>query len=125
VISGTTALSINATGAGWVSLTGNNTFTGAVTLTQGTLNLGGASGNELGPVATSGTLTLNGGSLRFGTYTAYTVGAIAGTSNLTLSNNSNAAVTLTVGNSKNLSSTYSGNLSGAGGFNKLTIKLCQ
>ncbi|NBV35522.1 MAG: hypothetical protein EBR81_17470, partial [Proteobacteria bacterium] len=62
VISGSTALSIGATGGGWVSLTGNNTFTGAVTLTQGTLNLGGASGNELGPVATSGTLTLNGGS---------------------------------------------------------------
>ena len=115
---GTGVTQISQNSASSLVLSGNNTFTGPTTVTKGTLTLGGASGNELGPVASSGTLTLSGGSLRFGTYTAYTVGVLAGTSDLVLNNNSSAAVTLTVGNTRNLSATYSGDLTGTGSFNK-------
>ncbi|NBV85860.1 MAG: hypothetical protein EBS01_06285, partial [Verrucomicrobia bacterium] len=72
VISGSGPLNVQGQPGVAMTLSGNNTLTGLVTLTGGSLVLGGASGNELGPVATSGTLTLNGGSLSFGTYTTYT-----------------------------------------------------
>jgi fibronectin-binding autotransporter adhesin len=63
-------------------------------------------------------LVLNGGSLRFGNYTVYTLGALGGEADLRLNNNSGAAVTLTVGNSRNLSATYSGDLLGTGSLTK-------
>ncbi|CAN5580088.1 hypothetical protein BH09VER1_BH09VER1_32260 [soil metagenome] len=50
--------SLTKTGAGTLTLTGSNSYTGGTTLNAGTLELGGAS------VLGSGRLTINGGSLR-------------------------------------------------------------
>lgn len=61
---GTLALSINSTGGGVVSLSGANTFTGGVNVSNGTLRLGNnaALGGSAGAVVVSsgGTLDLNG-----------------------------------------------------------------
>jgi fibronectin-binding autotransporter adhesin len=102
-----------------LNLSGNNAaFNGQVRVSAGTLLLGGASGNELGTQSNAGTLTVNGGRVNFGNYTAYTVGGLEGGGSLSLRNGTNAALVLTVGNSRNLSTVFSGSLSGTGTLDK-------
>jgi autotransporter-associated beta strand protein len=117
VLGGTQALV--KTTAGFVALTGDNTYTGGTTISAGTLYLGGSSGGELGSSTTAGSVTMNGGVLNFGSYTAYTFSALAGSGSLTLGNSSNAPVSLTLGNSAGLSGTFTGRLLGSGTLNKV------
>lgn len=72
VVSGAGGLAINQTGLGIFSLTGNNTFAGGVTLTNGILSLGNA--NATGSAAT---ITIDGGALRFTSAIALAKGILA------------------------------------------------
>ncbi len=92
---GTTSVAFNAA----------NTYTGATTLTSGTLTIGNSGALQ------NSTLTFNGGTLSFGTQTAATFGGLTGSQSLVLNNSSSAAVALTVGNNNN-TSIYGQSLSG-------------
>ncbi len=103
-------------GAGTTTLNVANTYTGATTVSAGTLNLAHQDAVQ------ASTLTLSGGSVVFDSTVsgnAFTTGGLAGSGNLALQNNagSPAAVALTVGNGNNTAS-YSGTLSGAGSLIK-------
>ncbi len=103
-INGTGSLTLNGTGL--VTLSGANTYTGATTLTSGTLQLGSASaftGNSA--------LTLNGGTFALNGYDA-TVASLSGTGG-TLSLGSN---TLTAAGSG--STSFTGTLTGTGALTK-------
>ena len=53
-------------GAGTLTLSGENTYTGGTTLNAGTISLGVAqNGTTSGPLGASGTITLNGGTLQY------------------------------------------------------------
>ena len=107
------AASVSLNGTGTVSFNSPNTYTGATTLTAGTLIL-----NDPNAIQNS-TLNLSGGSLVFQSPgTAFTVGGLAGPGNLSLQNNAAtpAAVALTVSGS-NVNTTYSGSLRGLGSLN--------
>ncbi|MGN6552863.1 MAG: beta strand repeat-containing protein [Verrucomicrobiota bacterium] len=56
------AFSLTKTGPGALALTGDNLFSGGVTMNEGSLNLGAGNNHTLG----SGTLTLNGGLVNLG-----------------------------------------------------------
>lgn len=105
-------------GSGRLNLSGLNTFTGGVTLSNGTLGLMGTSGSELGALATASSLSMSGGAVNFGNYTAYILAGLSGSGSLALKNDSGAAVTLTVGTSSAYSSTFSGTLGGIGSLVK-------
>ena len=96
-LSGTGNLTVNA---GILVLSGVNPLLGTTTLSGGTLQASNALALE------GQTLTLNGGAMNFGSLTSLTLGGLAGTQSWT------APATLNVGGN-GLSSTYSGNLSGA------------
>jgi len=94
-------------GAGTLVLTGTSSYTGATNVNAGTLQAG--AGNVFAPqslfnVASGAVLDLNGFN--------ETLGSLAGAGNVTL-----GAGTLTAGGN-NGSTTYSGTISGSGGFNK-------
>ena len=94
-------------GAGTLVLTGTSSYTGATNVNAGTLQAGAA--NVFAPqslfnVASGAVLDLNGFN--------ETLGSLAGAGNVTL-----GAGTLTAGGN-NASTTYSGTISGSGGFNK-------
>jgi len=94
-------------GAGTLVLTGTSSYTGATNVNAGTLQAG--AGNVFAPqslfnVASGAVLDLNGFN--------ETLGSLAGAGNVTL-----GAGTLTAGGN-NASTTYSGTISGSGGFNK-------
>ncbi|OYV04991.1 MAG: hypothetical protein CFE26_13955, partial [Verrucomicrobiales bacterium VVV1] len=113
-------VALTVVGSVW-NLSGANTYTGATTLTGGTLGL--ANQNALRTTA----VTMNGGTLAFDqsvTGNAFTLGSLAAASagagfDITLANNagSPAAVALTVG-SNNTSTSYAGVLSGSGSLTK-------
>lgn len=103
-------------GAGTLSLTAANTFTGATTANGGTLKLANSQALQ------NSTLSVNAGVVVFDSSVgshAFTVGALSGTGNLALQNNAGtpSAVALTAGGN-NASTVYSGSLSGSGSLRK-------
>lgn len=115
VMSGTG--SFEKRGAGNLTLSGSNTFSGDTRIYGGSIIL------TLAAALQSSTLDYSsyGGSLTFGTagtpLTAATLGGLEGTQNLALTNAAGTAVTLTVGGNQQ-DTTYSGVLSGLGGVTK-------
>ena len=105
IISGTGTLT--KLGAGTLTLTGANTYTGSTTLSAGTLALGAA--NLLADITA---LSVNSGATFNLAGFSETVGSLAGAGHVTL-----GAGTLTAGGN-NTSTTFSGVLSGTGGFTK-------
>jgi autotransporter-associated beta strand protein len=105
-------IGLTKTGLGMLILNSNNTYTGATTVSNGTLRLGNSS--ALGGSTYAG----GAGSLSFGSLTSATFGGLSGSSNLALFNDSSAAVALSVG-ANNDSTTYSGTLSGIGSLAKI------
>jgi fibronectin-binding autotransporter adhesin len=107
-------------GANTLTLSGNNNYTGATTVTLGTLNLN----NQL--AVQNSTLTMNGGSLAFDSAVAgnaFTLGGLAAANtgaayNITLQNTASTAVDLTVGGNA-ANTTYAAVLSGAGALTKI------
>jgi autotransporter-associated beta strand protein len=97
------SLSVVKTGAGTLILSGANTYTGSTTVSEGTLKgtLGSATALT---VDTGATYSLNGAS--------QTIGSLSGLGNVSL----DTGRTLTVGG--NASTTFNGNLKGAGGLIK-------
>jgi fibronectin-binding autotransporter adhesin len=104
------ATGLTKSGAGTLILGGsNNTFSGNTTLNQGTIQL------NVGTALQDSTLNYLGGNLSFGSQTSASFDGLAGTQNLALATNTSAAVVLTLGNGTNsFTTTYSGNLTGAG-----------
>lgn len=109
IMSGTGSLI--KTGAGTLTLTNGQSYTGTTTVSQGTLALG-----QSNALANS-TLVANGGTLSFGTLTSATFGGLSGSGALALTNGSSQAVTLTVGDN-GANTTYSGSLDGSGSLTK-------
>lgn len=95
------ARGITKTGNCIVILTGNNSFSGGTTITQGTLQMGSAT--ALG--AATAPLTVSGGTLDLGGNNL-TVGSLAGTGGTITNNTAGAMLTLTVSGTANTS--YSG-----------------
>jgi hypothetical protein len=106
---------LNVFGGGELELGGANTYTGTTTIS------GASSILKLVNALALQNSTLNynnqGGTLDFGALTAATFGGLSGSEDLALVNDSPAAVNLTIGNN-NVTSTYTGNLSGAGTLTK-------
>jgi autotransporter-associated beta strand protein len=105
VLSGTGGLT--KAGAGTLTLSGTNTYTGTTTVSAGTLTSGAAdviADTSAVSVASGATWNLNGN--------ADTVGSLAGAGNVTL-----GAATLTAGGD-NSSTTFSGVMSGTGALSK-------
>lgn len=110
-ISGTASLT--KTGAGTLLLNSAHTLSGATTVSGGIVRIG----NSLALQNSSVSNQTHGG-LGFATgVTAATLGSLAGSGDIPLTNASSAAVTLTVGGN-NSSTSYSGQLSGAGALVK-------
>jgi fibronectin-binding autotransporter adhesin len=111
-------------GTGTLVLTATNSYTGATTITGGTLELANALAAENSIVAIStgtGTTGTN-NALEFlsqGSSSAYTIGGLSGGSNEALLDSAGNTVALTVGNNNDTGMTYSGVLSGAGSLTKI------
>ena len=105
VISGVGGLTKNGVGA--LTLSGNNTYTGATTINAGTLQLGAAN-----RISNASALTVAGGATFNLNNFAETIGSLSGAGNVTLGTGR-----LTTGGN-NTSTTYSGIMSGTGGLTK-------
>src|SRR6266446_3466762 len=101
-------------GAGTLSLTGVNTYSGGTTVSAGTLQLSGS--GTLG--STSGALTVNGGTLNLNG-TNQGVGNLTGSGG-TIVNNAAGTATLTIGNSNGTGGNYSGVIANGTGTVALT-----
>ena len=110
---GAGALALTKVGASTLTLSGTNTYTGATTISAGTLALG----NSLALQGSTLTAPASGG-LSFGTLTYAKLGGLTGSNNLALTNSSAAAVALSVG-ANDSSTTYSGVLSSTGSLTKV------
>ncbi|MEI6676134.1 MAG: autotransporter-associated beta strand repeat-containing protein [Verrucomicrobiota bacterium] len=114
-----TNTALNKAGAGTLSLSGINAYTGATNILGGTLKLSNQKALQ------SSVVTMKGGSLAFDSAVsahAFTVAGLAASSSgagydITLQDTASNAVTLSVGNSS--SATYAGTLSGIGGITKV------
>ena len=104
---------ITKAGSGMLTLSGSNSYTGASTVSSGTLQLGNANAvqNSTLTVNVNNGVTFSSG---IGTFNA---GALAGSGTVTLSDPASNPVTLSVG-SNNATTSYSGVLSGSGGITK-------
>jgi autotransporter-associated beta strand protein len=100
---------------GSLTLNAADTYTGNTAITGGTLILGNALALQDSTLNYSGA-----GALSFGTLTAATFTGLTGSGNLALTNAAStpAGVILTLGNN-NVTSSFSGNLSGLGGVSKI------
>ena len=115
LISGTGA--VTKSGSGTVVLSAANTFTGATTVSTGSLTLANALALQ------NSTLSSSGSGIVFSAAAgnAFTIGAISGTGSLVLLNNvGTSSVALTVGGN-NASTTYNGNISGTGSLSKIGL----
>jgi len=100
-------------GAGTLTLTGSNTYSGDTVVSSGTLAMGNVD------ALNQSTLNYNnqGGQVSLGGLVSANLGGLKGGQNLTLSNTAGNAVALTVGGN-NASTVYSGTLGGSGSINK-------
>ena len=85
VVNGTAAISISQSGAGVTTLAGNNGYTGATTVAQGTLSLTGSLGTTVISVAPGATFSESGGGLIGGAASLTTSGltTLAGSNTFT------------------------------------------
>jgi fibronectin-binding autotransporter adhesin len=112
---GTLALTLNGAADSVLTLSGANTFTGATTVTSGSLVLAHSLALQGSTVTTGGTGIIFDSSVASHTFT---FGGLSGTADLALTDNASGAVTLIIGNN-GTSQTYSGVLSGAGALTKV------
>jgi autotransporter-associated beta strand protein len=98
-------------GTGTLNLNDVSGYTGTARLDDGVLNLGGA--NTLADVS----VEFNGGQLGTGSLSGIQLGALSGSNTVSLNNDNAQPLTLTVG-AGNLSSSFSGQLSGGGSLVK-------
>ncbi|MDI9335287.1 MAG: autotransporter-associated beta strand repeat-containing protein, partial [Cytophagales bacterium] len=110
VISGTGNLT--QAGSGVTTLTGDNTYTGATTISNGTLQLGAGGAN--GSIANTSNIVNNGNLILNITLDPTIKAVISGTGNLTQAGNS--FVTLTGNNTYSGTTTITGGFSGWGGL---------
>jgi autotransporter-associated beta strand protein len=73
ISNGTTANAITKAGAGTLTLTGNSTFSGGLTLSAGTLNINSGGASAANSAIGTGTLTINGGTIDNGKGSAITL----------------------------------------------------
>ncbi|MBN8419154.1 MAG: autotransporter-associated beta strand repeat-containing protein [Verrucomicrobia bacterium] len=112
---GALALTLNGAADSVLTLSGVNTFTGATTVTSGSLVLAHSLALQGSTVTTGGTGLVFDSSV---TSHTFTFGGLSGTTDLALTDNASGAVTLLIGNN-GTSQTYSGVLSGAGSLTKV------
>ena len=106
-------LSLVINGSGTQVLSGSNSYTGATTITSGTLELGNVNAVQ-GSIVTDNA-AMNG--LAFAASGAtYNVGGLSGSGNISLLAVSGGSLTLNVNGTSTTTTTYSGALSGAGGL---------
>jgi fibronectin-binding autotransporter adhesin len=126
ITNGSGTLAVAKINSGRWILSGNNTFTGGVTISAGTLQLGstGALNSTAGAqnavafgAATSGNLALAGNSVVVANLTGSAVGPVVQNANGSAVPNA----TLTVGNSTNLGGTYAGSLQDGTGGGTLAV----
>lgn len=106
------AVGLTKLGAGTLTLTNVNTFSGDTTVSAGSLVLGNS--NAL----LNSCLNCTGGMVNFGSLTTVKLGGLAGNQSLALTNDHSQAIALTVGGSTGYT-TYSGVLSGIGSLTKV------
>ena len=112
----TGTVAVAKTGAGTLTLTNANTYSGTLTISAGAVNLSNQSALQNSTVTNSVANGLTFSSAVTGH--AFTIGGLAGASNLALADNAANAVALTFGGN-NAANTYSGVLSGAGSLTKV------
>jgi fibronectin-binding autotransporter adhesin len=121
-----TSSSIAKSGAGLLTLSGNNTFTGGVIINAGNLAIGnagalnGTAGSENAvtfSAGSSGTLSLNGNSVVVRSLNTN----VSNIGTAIVQNANSTAATLTVGNSANASSTFAGVIQDGTGGGALTL----
>jgi autotransporter-associated beta strand protein len=100
-------------GAGTLTLSSTNTYTGNTYIAAGTVALGNSLALQNSALDTSGS-----GSLSFGTLIAATLGGLTGSGTISLANSASGAVALSVGNS-NTNTTFSGGMIGPGSLTKI------
>jgi fibronectin-binding autotransporter adhesin len=101
-------------GAGTLTLSAANTFTGPTVVEAGTLLLADSLALQASTYDTGSV-----GTFSFGSLTAATFGALSGSGGLVLENSSSAPLTLSLGGGDTTSSYSAGNLSGGGGLAKV------
>ncbi len=123
IITGAGGLSVRAanSGGGLLILAGANTYTGTTSLTSTTANAGGLQAANKRALRNSSVSLTNttGSGLTFGSgIGTFILGGLSGSTGLSLTDAASTAVTLQVGNN-NLSTSYTGVLSGSGGLTKI------
>lgn len=108
-----TASSLIKAGPGVMLLSGANTFSGTTTINAGTLQLGNAQALQFSPLTYTAASQLQFAPLPAPSPGYYAIGSLSGNINLALLDTSGAPFTLLDGGT-NLTSTYSGVLSGIG-----------